>query len=80
MALGIVLRVRSYVYLGTAFLITTLVANLVRYGVREPRIGALFLSGLGLAVVGFMVLVTTRRTELVERYQRARAMLQNWEG
>ncbi len=79
-ALGIVLRVRSYVYLGTAFMITTLVANLVRYGVREPRMGALFLSGLGLAVVGFMVLVTTRRTELVARYQRARAMLQNWEG
>lgn len=79
-ALGVLLRVRSYVYLGTAFLVTSIAANLIRYGVREPRIGALFLSGLGLAVVGFMVLVTTRRSELVGRYQQARSMLQGWEG
>ncbi|MBS1152414.1 MAG: putative rane protein, partial [Myxococcaceae bacterium] len=78
--LGIMLKVRSYVYLGTAFMITTIVANLVRYGVREPRMGALFLSGLGLAVVAFMVLVTTRRSELLSRYQRARSLLQDWEG
>jgi len=76
----VVLRVRSYVYLGTAFLVTSIAANLIRYGVREPRVGALFLSGLGLAVVGFMVFVTTRRSELVARYQQARSMLERWEG
>jgi hypothetical protein len=79
-ALGIMLKIRSYVYLGTAFMVTTVIANLVRYGVREPRLGAALLSGLGLAVVGFMVLITTRRSELLTRYQKARELLQTWEG
>ena len=43
-------------------------------------VGALFLSGLGLAVVAFMVLVTTRRAELLERYKHARSMLENREA
>ena len=45
-AAGIVLRIRSYVFLGTAFLVTSVVANLVRYGIRDPRAGAIFLSKL----------------------------------
>ncbi len=77
---GVGLKVRSYVYLGTAFLVTAVLANLVRFGVREPRAGAIFLSSLGLLVVGFMVLVTTRRAELLERFKAARAMLQQWDG
>ncbi|MFT3839894.1 MAG: hypothetical protein QM723_23105 [Myxococcaceae bacterium] len=79
-AAGIALKVRSYVYLGTAFMVTSVVANLVRFGVREPRVGAIFLSSLGLLVVGFMVLVTTKRAELLERYKATRAMLQQWDG
>jgi hypothetical protein len=77
---GVALKVRSYVYLGTAFMVTSVVANLVRFGVREPRVGAIFLSSLGLLVVGFMVLVTTKRAELLERYKAARSMLQQWDG
>jgi hypothetical protein len=77
---GVALKVRSYVYLGTAFMVTSVVANLVRFGVREPRVGAIFLSSLGLLVVGFMVLVTTKRAELLERYKATRAMLEQWDG
>jgi hypothetical protein len=79
-AVGVALRVRSYVMLGTVFLVTTVVANLVRFGVREPRVGALFLSGLGLLVVGFMVLITTRRAQLLEQYRRVTLMLAQWEA
>jgi hypothetical protein len=79
-AAGIALRVRSYVYLGTVFLVTSVVSNLVRFGVREPRVGALLLSSLGLLVVGFMVVVTTRRSELLERYRQVRTMLHAWEA
>ena len=79
-AAGIALRVRSYVYMGTVFLVTSVLSNLVRFGVREPRVGALLLSTLGLAVVGFMVLVTTRRSELLQRYQKVQTMLQAWEA
>lgn len=77
---GIALRIRSFVTLGTIFLVTTVVATLVRWGVREPRLGALFLSGLGLGVVAFMVLVTTKKAELLERYKRVRGALERWEG
>lgn len=77
---GIALRIRSFVTLGTIFLVTTVVATLVRWGVREPRLGALFLSALGLGVVAFMVLVTTKKAELLERYKRVRGALERWEG
>jgi len=79
-AAGIAFKVRSYVFLGTGFLVTTVVSSLARYGIQQPRVGALLLSGLGLLVVAFMVLVTTRRSELLARYQRARSMLAQWEG
>lgn len=79
-AAGIVLRIRSYVFLGTAFLVTSVVANLVRYGIREPRAGAIFLSALGLLVVGFMVLVTTKRAELLARYRLVQQLLARWEA
>lgn len=77
---GIALRVRSFVTLGSIFLVTTVVATLVRWGVREPRLGALFLSGLGLAVVAFMVVVTTKKAELLERYKRVRGALERWDA
>ncbi len=79
-AAGVALRIRSYVYLGTGFLVTTVVANLVRHGVRDPRLGAVFLSALGLLVVGFMVVFTARRAELAKRYHRVRRLLEQWEG
>lgn len=77
---GIALKVRSFVTLGSVFLVTTVVATLVRWGVREPRLGALFLSGLGLAVVAFMVVVTTKKAELLERYKRVRGALERWDA
>ncbi|ATB28622.1 hypothetical protein [Melittangium boletus] len=77
---GVALRIRSYVYLGSAFLVTCVVANLARFGTRDHRAGAVFLSLLGIGVVGFMVLFTAKRAELLSRYERVRAMLDTWEG
>jgi hypothetical protein len=77
---GIALRIRSYVYLGTAFLVTCIAANLVRFGMRDHRIGAAFLSLLGLMVVGFMVLLSAHREKLLSRYARVRSLLSTWEG
>ena len=67
-------------YLGSAFLVTCVVANLVRFGVRDHRVGAAFLSLLGLMVVGFMVMLSAKREELMRRYERVRSMLSTWEG
>jgi hypothetical protein len=77
---GVALRIRSYVYLGSAFLVTCVVANLARSGMRDHRMGAAFLSLLGVGVVGFMVLFTAKRAELLERYARVRALMDTWEG
>jgi hypothetical protein len=79
-AAGIALRIRSYVYLGTAFLVTCIVANLARFGMRDHRIGAAFLTLLGLMVVGFMVLLSAHRERLLRRYSRVRFMLSTWEA
>ncbi len=79
-AAGVALRIRSYVYLGSAFLVTCVLANLARFGIRDHRMGAAFLSLLGVGVVGFMVLFTAKRAELQERYARVRAMMDTWEG
>jgi len=79
-AAGIALRIRSYVYLGTAFLVTCVVANLARFGMRDHRIGAAFLTLLGLMVVGFMVLLSAHREKLLTRYSRVRSLLATWEG
>ncbi|WNG20763.1 hypothetical protein F0U63_43255 [Cystobacter fuscus] len=79
-AVGVALRIRSYVYLGSAFLVTCVVANLARSGMRDHRMGAAFLSLLGVGVVGFMVLFTAKRAELLERYARVRALMDTWEG
>ncbi|WP_224361323.1 hypothetical protein [Hyalangium versicolor] len=79
-AAGIALRIRSYVYLGSAFLVTCIVANLVRFGMRDHRIGAAFLTLLGLLVVGFMVLLSAHRERLLQRYARVRSLLSTWEG
>jgi hypothetical protein len=77
---GIALRIRSYVYLGSAFLVTCVAANLVRFGMRDHRVGAAFLSLLGLLVVGFMVLLSAHRERLLQRYARVRSLLAAWEG
>ncbi|MCY1039860.1 hypothetical protein OV208_00910 [Corallococcus sp. bb12-1] len=77
---GVALRIRSYVYLGSGFLVTAVAANLVRFGMRDHRVGAAFLSLLGLLVVGFMVVLSAHRAALLQRYARVRELLGTWEG
>lgn len=79
-AVGVGLRIRSYVYLGTGFLVSTIVSNLVVFGVRDSRLGALFLLLLGMLVVGFMIYLTAQRAQVLARYERVRNMLSTWEA
>lgn len=79
-AAGVVFRIRSYVLLGTVFLVTTVVATLVRYGIQEPRLGALFLSALGLVVVATMVVMTTRRAQVQAQVSAMQRMLAQWQA
>ncbi|MCE9673189.1 hypothetical protein LY474_35820 [Myxococcus stipitatus] len=77
---GIALRIRSYVYLGTGFLVTCIAANLVRFGMRDHRVAAASLFLLGLLVIGSMVMLSAYRATLLQRYARVRALLATWEG
>ncbi|MBL0694702.1 hypothetical protein [Comamonas sp. JC664] len=79
-AFGIALRIRSYVYLGTGFLVTCIAANLVRFGMRDHRIAAASLFILGLMVIGSMVMLSAHRATLLHRYARVRELLATWEG
>lgn len=79
-ALGTHWRIRSYVVLGTGVLVTTVLATLVRSGLSEPRLGALFLSLLGLGVVVVMVMISTRREELQARLSAMQRVMATWEG
>jgi len=79
-ALGALWRIRSYVVLGSGVLVTTVLATLVRSGLAEPRLGAVFLSLLGLGVVVVMVMLTTRREELQGRMAAMQQVMATWEG
>ena len=77
-ALGALWRIRSYVVLGSGVLVTTVLATLVRSGLAEPRLGAVFLSLLGLIVVVVMVVISTRREELRGRMAALQAAIATW--
>ncbi|MDP1822532.1 MAG: hypothetical protein Q8L48_04800 [Archangium sp.] len=79
-ALGSMWRIRSYVVLGSGVVVTTVLATLVRSGLAEPRLGAVFLSLLGLGVVVVMVMITTRREELQERFAAMQRVMASWEA
>ena len=79
-ALGAHWRIRSYVVLGSGVLVTTVLATLVRSGLAEPRLGAIFLSLLGLGVVVVMVILTTKREELQARFTAMQRTMATWEG
>jgi hypothetical protein len=77
-ALGAAWRIRSYVLLGSGVVVTTVLATLVRSGLAEPRLGAVFLSLLGLGVVVVMVMISTRREELRERVVAMQRAMATW--
>lgn len=76
---GIVLRVRAYLALGTLFLTLDVVANLANAGLRDHRIGFVLLSASGLAILGAMIAVTLRREQALAFARRVRSRLRGWD-
>ena len=79
MLVGILARVRSYLYLGALFLVADVGYNLFRIGLNDRVIGMVFLFGAGVLVLGFAVLFTLKRDQLKQRYADTWANLSNWE-
>lgn len=84
MALGPLLRVQLYLYLGFAGFATDLTALVVKQfqsldrSVQMMGVGALLLL-LGIAVVGGAILFKTRRDALLSAAARIRGKLTNWD-
>lgn len=77
--LGVVLRVRAYLVMSTAFLALDLLLQMVRYGLQSRPLGALFLTLLGLALVGAMVAFSLERERILRRYAGFVGELRRWE-
>jgi hypothetical protein len=78
-AAGAVLRVRPYLFLGSAFLLATLAVNLIRFGLEHSEFWAFYLSALGLLVLAVMVVRSTARDRLHAAGSTIREGLATWE-
>ena len=77
--LGTILRVRIYVWIGGGYLAADLLLNMLRYGLSNPHLGALFLTLLGLALVASMVVFTLERERIINRYSAIFSELRTWD-
>jgi hypothetical protein len=78
-AVGMALRIRAYLALGTLFLTLDVVANLLNAGLRDHRIGFLVMTLTGLSIVAARVLATVRRQEWELLVRRVRVQLREWD-
>jgi fluoride ion exporter CrcB/FEX len=78
-AAGALLRVRPYLFLGSAFLLATLAVNLVRFGLEHNEFWAFYLSALGLLVLAVMVVRSTASDRLQAAGSTIRQGLATWE-
>ncbi len=78
-AVGMLLRIRAYLVLGSAFLVLDVIANLLHAGLRNHRLGFLLLSGAGLLILGGMVFSTLQREVVQRLVRRYRARIASWE-
>ena len=72
--LGMLWRVRAYLYFGFASLLIDMVANLTRFGARDRLAGGLIGLAAGLLLLVLGIEVTRHKHLLLERYRR----LQTW--
>ncbi|MEZ4473210.1 MAG: hypothetical protein R3F60_20975 [bacterium] len=78
-ALGVWLRIRAYLVLGTLFLTLDVVANLVHAGLRDHRVGFVVLTASGLFILGVLVVGTLKRDAFRRLVERLRRTLRRWE-
>ncbi len=78
-AAGALLRVRPYLFLGSAFLVATLAVNLVRFGLEHSEFWAFYLSALGLLVLAVMIVRSAAHDRLAAAGSTLREGLATWE-
>jgi hypothetical protein len=78
-AVGMALRIRAYLALGTLFLLLDVVANLLDAGLRDHRIGFAVMTLTGLTIVTGRVMATLKRQEWELLLSRVRVQLRGWD-
>lgn len=78
-AVGVALKVRAYLALGTLALTLDVIANLVHAGLRDHRLGFVILSSTGLLILGVMITVTLRRDQAWALFGRLRGRVKGWD-
>lgn len=78
-ALGMILHIRAYLFLGTLFLTLDVIANLVRASLRDQRLGFFVLSASGLAILGGMVAYTLNKEKAHAWWSRYMKRLRKWD-
>lgn len=78
-AVGMALRIRAYLALGTLFLLLDVVANLLDAGLRDHRVGFAVMTLTGLTIVTGRVLATLKRQEWDLLLRRVRVQLRGWD-
>ncbi|WP_223644046.1 hypothetical protein [Corallococcus sp. EGB] len=78
-AVGMALRIRAYLALGTLFLLLDVVANLLDAGLRDHRVGFAVMTLTGLTIVTGRVMATLKRQEWDLLLRRVRVQLRGWD-
>jgi hypothetical protein len=78
-ALGTMSRVKAYLHLGVGVAVATLIADGLRFGLEHSQFWALYLTGIGLTILGTMVAATLHRERLNRIRLRWRTAMAGWE-
>jgi len=79
MGAGALLRVRAFLYLGAGFAGAAMLTELLRFGLTHSHFWALYLTVLGLLVLGAMVVLTLARQPLLLLRDRFARTVETWE-
>ncbi|MBI3395619.1 MAG: hypothetical protein HY042_07285 [Spirochaetia bacterium] len=78
-AAGMVMRIRSYLFMGALFLFLDVAANLVQAGLRDQRMAFILMSATGLCIIGGLVTFTLRRESLSQALTALSTRMRDWE-
>jgi hypothetical protein len=79
LALGSLLRVRAFLLLGSAFLASALITELLRFGLEHSQFWAFYLTTIGLTILAGMVTLTLLRPQLATLRSRWQERMEDWE-
>jgi hypothetical protein len=75
---GVLLRIRSYLFMGAAFLVIDLATSMVRFGLEGQNETTIVLTALGLAIIGAMILFSFHRAAILDRARKVLGAVETW--